>query len=91
VVVGHIARWLRDEEAGLSILLVDRGGGAVAATLLAVATLAQVLAEVVQRPRKEVAGMNGTLYVVGSSLMMTVSAVSVSTATASSNPLDIQA
>ncbi len=64
---------------------------AVSATLLAVGILAQVLAEGVQRPRKEVASMRETLRVVGSSLMVTVSAVSISTATASSNPVGIRA
>jgi len=68
------------------ILPVVRVSGAAVATLLAVATLAQVLAEVVQRPRREVAGMKRILRVASSSTMVTVSAVSTSTAMASSTP-----
>lgn len=62
-------------------------GEAAVGVLLVVATLAQVLAGVVQRPRKEGAGMTKILRVVGSSVMVTVSSVFTSIATASSHPL----
>ena len=62
-------------------------GGAAVGVLLAVATLAQVLAGVVPQPRKEGTGMTKVLRVVGSSMMVTVSSVFISIATAGSHPL----
>ena len=62
-------------------------GEAAVGVLLAVATSAQVLAGVVAQPGKEGTGMTKILRVVSSSMMVTVSSVFTSIATAGSHPL----
>lgn len=68
-------------------MIVLGAGGTAVGVLLVVATVAQLLAGVLTRSRKEDAGMKSILHVVGSSMMVTVSSVFTNIATVGSHPL----